>query len=498
MAAHRTQALLALAALALGLGAVAPRPALAQAAFDNAVLYNAGTLPESVAVGDLDGDQDADLVVVNRGGHYQILFNTGTGTFATAVAHNNVWPSDHYTVDVRMADLDRDGDNDLVAAYTSLSGSVSILRNNGNGTFAAPSNFDSCYSTQGLTVGDFNGDLHKDIAGMTNCFRAVILVNDGNAVLRKVGVFGDGYNPNGIDSADLDNDGDRDIVYSNGTSTLTVLRNDGHGVFPTYDIFDEQDQPQWIALADYDHDGDNDIAVANLYTNDIAIYENDGLAHFTPAGRYAVGTAPKGLVAADLDNDGDLDLVAGNSAGGTITIRWNAGNGTFPTQTTKTAGAGSDRVVASDVNGDARLDIVAVLQDAGKVAVYINRLSASPDSDNDGVTNALDCAPSNAAAWAIPTDVGDLLLSPGAGTKLSWSAPDRTGTSALRYDLLRSTSPSNFLAGSCVASSATGVVANDATVPSPLLAYLVRARSACGGTLGSSSTGVPRAGASCP
>src|SRR5262249_5658763 len=159
----------------------------AEAPFDNAVFYGAGTLPESVAIGDLDGDQDADLVVVNRGGHYQTLFNNGAGVFGAAVAHNNVWPSDNYTVDVRLSDLDRDGDIDIVAAYTSLSGSVSILRNNGNGTFAAPVNFDSCYSTQGLTIGDFNGDLQWDVAGMTNCFRAAVMLNDGNAALHRTG-----------------------------------------------------------------------------------------------------------------------------------------------------------------------------------------------------------------------------------------------------------------------------------------------------------------------
>src|SRR5258705_11111151 len=104
MPAPRTHAFLTLAALALSLATLAPPPALAEAAFDNAVLYNGGTLPESVAIGDLDGDQDADLAVVNRPGHYQVLFNTGTGTFGAPVAHNNVWPSDNYTVDVRMAD----------------------------------------------------------------------------------------------------------------------------------------------------------------------------------------------------------------------------------------------------------------------------------------------------------------------------------------------------------------------------------------------------------
>src|SRR5262245_21710089 len=128
-----------------------------EAAFDNAVFYGAGPAPAAVAVGDLDGDQDNDLAVVDYGGHLQILVNNGNGTFQTAVAHNGLWPSSSYTVDVSIADLDRDGDNDLVVAFTTVYGSVSVVLNNGDGTFAAPVNYDSCYSTQGITVNDFNG-----------------------------------------------------------------------------------------------------------------------------------------------------------------------------------------------------------------------------------------------------------------------------------------------------------------------------------------------------
>src|SRR5262245_54007983 len=209
MTAHRSTRAAAVAVLALApLGS-----ARGEAAFDNAVFYGAGVAPEAVAIGDLDGDQDNDLAVVDRGGHLQILFNNGNGTFQAPVTYSNLWSGFSYTLDVRMGDLDRDGDIDLAVAFTTVYGSVSIVLNNGNGTFAPPVNYDSCYSTQGITVGDFNGDLHRDVAGMNNCFQASILLNDGSANLHKKGDYGDGYVPGGIDSADLDGDGDRDIVY---------------------------------------------------------------------------------------------------------------------------------------------------------------------------------------------------------------------------------------------------------------------------------------------
>jgi hypothetical protein len=471
-----------------------------QATFDNAVFYGAGASPVSVEAGDLDGDQDADLAVVNIGGHLQILFNNGNGTFQTAVPHSNLWPSDSYTADLKMADLDRDGDNDLAVAFTTFTGAMSILLNHGNGTFAAPVNFDSCYSTQGITVGDFNGDLHRDVAGMSNCFMASVMLNDGSGTLVKRGDFGRGYVPGGIDSADLDGDRDRDIVYSNGTSDLTVLFNDGTGGFDVFTQMEAHDNPQWIVLADYDGDSDNDIAVANWYTNDIGIFRNDGSGGFGTVTKFGAGSNATGLAGADLDNDGDVDLVTANNGSDNATFRWNAGNATFPTQTPKAAGDGPQDVVIADLNGDARLDVVVASGNSNNVAVLINRLSAPPDADTDGITDASDCAPSNAAAWKLPSAAADLGLDGATSTGLSWSAPAVAGASTLRYDVLRSSAPSSFGAASCVGTDLTQRVATDTALPSPSAGffYLVRVENACGGNLGAGTDGIPRAGAACP
>jgi hypothetical protein len=472
----------------------------AQTTFDNAVTYGAGTSPASVAVGDLDGDQDNDLAVVNMGGHLQILFNNGNGTFQPAVPHNNLWPSSSYTMDVRIADLDRDGDNDLAVAFTTTGGSISILLNNGNGTFAAPVNYESCYSTQGLTVGDFNGDLQQDVAGMSNCFKASILLNDGSATLTKKGDFGHGYVPGGIASGDLDGDRDLDIVYSNGTSDITILFNDGTGAFADTPILPAPDNPQWIVLADYDRDGDNDIAVSNFYTNDIGIFTNNGSGGFTGPTKFGAGTNATGLAGGDLDNDGDVDLVTANHGADSVTFRWNAGNGTFPTQTAKAAADGPETVAVGDLNGDARLDVVTANGLANNVAVFLNRLSVASDTDGDGVTNAADCAPSDASAWALPSDVADLALDRAGSTRLTWSAPQSVGGSAFRYDVLRSGDPASFAAASCVASDQTLRVATDSTTPAPSSSffYLVRTENACGGTMGAASDGTPHTGIACP
>jgi len=461
-------------------------PASAQAPFDDAVFLPAGATPEAVAIGDLDGDGWNDLAVVNFGGDLHVLFNRGDGTFDPAVPYLDLWATS--VMDVKVADLDRDGDLDLAVAFFRFQGGVSVVLNRGDGTFDPPIEYDSCYSTQGIAVGDMNGDLHADIVGMSNCFRATVLLNDGAAGLVHFGDFGNGYVPGGISMADLDGDGDHDVVYANqGVSTLTVLFNDGSGTLQPFTQYDSPGSPQEVALGDFDGDGDVDIAAANLYgpddsaaPDDFSLLRNDGTGRFAPAAKTSLGREPEGLVAADFDLDGDLDVAAANRGGGSITFRWNAGNGTFPSATTKPAGSVSADVAAGDLNGDARPDVVAANRDSASLAVYRNRKVVAADSDGDGVTDAADCAPANPASWRLPGAVEDLGLAGGAVALLSWSAPADPGGRAPRYDVLRRDDAADLSSEASLLTNAPGRTATDAVIPADAFFYRVRARNGCG------------------
>jgi hypothetical protein len=119
----------------------------------------------------------------------------------------------------------------------------------------------------------------------------------------------------------------------------------------------------------------------------------------------------------------------------------------------------------------------------------------SLDADGDGVPDASDCSPGNASLWAVPGEASSLTLT--GATLLQWSAPGSPGGQQVLYDLLRSTT-AGFASSTCVVSGTTSTSSNDASVPAPLLYYLVRSRNACGETLGTNSAGVPRQAVSCP
>ena len=137
--------------------------------FSPAASYPVGASPQAVAIGDFNGDGKADMVTANTNSNtVSVLLNNGNGTFGAAQTYAvGVSPTS-----VAVGDFNGDGKLDIAtanegayyAAYSAHGGSVSVLLGNGDGTFQPAANFSAGVNTQSVAVGDFNHDGKLDLA----------------------------------------------------------------------------------------------------------------------------------------------------------------------------------------------------------------------------------------------------------------------------------------------------------------------------------------------
>ena len=128
------------------------------------------------------------------------------------------------------------------------------------------------------------------------------------------------------------------------------------------------------------------------------------------------------------------------------------------------------------------------------------------DSDNDGVADAIDCAPNDAGAFVIPSEVANLLVSKQPAATISWQFVN--AGSATRYDVATGRTSdlrtaSGFGPGTCLANDRTSLPVTDARANPPTgdaWYYMVRGQNACGtGTYGSAAANAHgSSGGSCP
>ncbi len=347
------------------------------------------------AVGDFDGDGLTDVVgafILDGTTHLELLLQRGD-----LLADVREFPLADGAGGVRAADVDLDGNLDLVVLHAPADGSGTTLRSHlgaGDGTFAAPiatpiGPFDAT-GDRAFQLGDADGD------GFTDAWLTFFGTVDspGLAVARGLGngsfelpvIEPFAQEPIGalitIELGDLDNDGDSDAlltptgadagsaytVFAETTpgGTLTLTRSE-FGVVPP-----GQNLPlQHAALGDIDDDGDLDALIAVRFglatPGSYRVFWGDGSGQFSAGPSYEYPPASYedtlfewsyDIQLGDVDDDGLLDIVSlrGLDALAAVDIAVALGDGSGAFQEVARQRVGPSQVALADLSGDGQLD----------------------------------------------------------------------------------------------------------------------------------------------
>ncbi|MER7810895.1 FG-GAP-like repeat-containing protein [Streptomyces sp900116325] len=375
----------------LGLFPGAGTAEAATSTFAPKVDYPTGTGPNSVAVGDFNGDGDLDLVTANTAANtVSVLLSNGAGTFAAKTDY----ATGTNPRSVAVGDFNGDGRLDLVTANASGTDTVSVLLNNGDGTFGAKADYPTGSGTTSVAVGDFNGDGRLDLV-TANFFGSTVsvLLNNGGGTFAPKADVPTGTGPNSVAVGDFNGDGDLDLATANiNGPTVSVLLNNGDGTFAPKTDYPTGTVPASVAVGDFNGDGDLDLATANEGAFTVSVLLNNGDGTFAPKADYGTGDFPVSVAVGDFNGDGRLDLVTANSGGSadTVSVLLNNGDGTFGAKTNYTTGSFPLSVAVGDFNGGLP-DLVSANAGANTVSVLLNTTgsgSAAPviTSPADGST----------------------------------------------------------------------------------------------------------------
>jgi uncharacterized repeat protein (TIGR01451 family) len=352
--------------------------------YPNVILSSSNDGPSIVTISDVDNDGLSDIICgASLSGHIGWYKNSGGGEFEpfdTIASYEEA-----SFVDIETADIDSDGDLDIIFADDLWGDSrIAWFENLGDGNFSDELDLVGYAGlVEDLDLYDFNGDGHLDLLMILET-QLKYYQNNGLGemlVVEYIDAFmGTGNFGRTCDAADIDGDGDLDVLIgmqADGLDKVKIYENTGG----TFDEIASKyvNNPKSIKSEDMDADGDQDIIVLSKGDEEVVWLENIG-GSFTSASTLASKDSPIDLNVQDLDGDGDFDLVVTN----TSSIGWfeNLGDMAFTTENVVSPflnGESSGKVADLDNDGDFDLVSISYLDD--KIAWYQNEGDADFSSE---------------------------------------------------------------------------------------------------------------------
>ncbi len=231
-----------------------------------------------------------------------------------------------------------------------------------------------------LIVADFNGDHIPDLAAVNTESNTVsVLINNGDGTFRPQLEFATGPSPVGLAAVDWNKDGKMDLIVANSggdaAHSVSILIGNGDGSFQPHRDITGAPNANSIAVGDFNHDGNPDIATAsNSPVNAVYVSLGDGHGG-TMAQKVTSGFGQKAdpganpflvtkIAWADYNRDGKDDLYYIQCCGG-FDIKFGAwgvlignGDGTFTDHLVQGNFFDAFDLISVDINQDGLSDVL--------------------------------------------------------------------------------------------------------------------------------------------
>jgi VCBS repeat protein/ASPIC/UnbV protein len=281
--------------------------------------------PEGILQIDFSYDFKTDLVLAGAGG-VRLFRQESPSAFINVTAQSKLPPQilgANYS-GAWAADVDADGDLDIILG--AADGEPTVLRNNGDGSFAAENPFHGVSGLRQLVWGDIDGDGNPDAAIIDGAGALHVFINERQAQFRERALPSGLAGVKAIAVADINRDGVLDLIAVRSDGAVLRISDKNQGA--AWDVAEIARVPNAterlarevrLSVADLDNNGSADLYLANVASGGpggVTIWLGD------ESGQFKLLDGPAGpamlFAAADLDGKGRLDLLGLSAEGNAV------------------------------------------------------------------------------------------------------------------------------------------------------------------------------------
>ncbi|MBF0551699.1 MAG: VCBS repeat-containing protein [Deltaproteobacteria bacterium] len=330
--------------------------------------------PKGLAVADVSGSHNKDILVTKAGGGLQVLVGDGRGGFKPGPEFSDK-PG---TSGVVALDINGDGLT-WVVTTNPFQGHLSLYAGQKGGGLKILGNKPVAKGCNMISAGDLNGDGRPDLA-LVNMYSGElsVLKNLGGGKFEPIPGVPEVKSVHSVDIVDVDRDGHLDLVMTQENDQVTILFGDGRGKFPRQTFVQVSRSPVYATVADTNGDGIMDLLTANHGSDSINLFPGLAPGRFQAPTRLPTKFKPQSAAVIDLDGKGTPSLVTADYTQSGLSYYRGRDDGSFEYLASLPAESGTTDIGVVNIKGDKRASLMVVNKLAGTMTVHLARPDGLP------------------------------------------------------------------------------------------------------------------------